>query len=202
MSATCRATAIASYHEDLPTYAPAWGAPESRFGYYRAFWTDGRSLRPADYFGPGCRVGQRVGNVAFEQGLAATAFTNSLLLGAGAGVSLVRPALAVRFTWTPASLAGYVNPDRVEASFQPSRWWQVTALAEAAYRPHGFGWSAGARATKQGLGPLLAAESGSGVLSLRGELSATVPAPWADTTTRGTLISLGIGTSLHGREPH
>jgi hypothetical protein len=199
MNAMCRAPALTSYHEDLPAYAPVWGPPESRFGYHRAFWTDGTALRPADYFGLGCRTGQRLGRIAFEQGLAVTAFTNGLSLGAGVGVLLVKPAIALRGSWTPASIVGQVDPNRLEFSFQTSHRLQVSAVAGSEYRPHGLGWSVGARATKQGIGPLATGEFGSGVLSLRAEASVTVPSPWADTTARGTFFTLGIGAAHHGR---
>ena len=199
MSATCRAPAVTSYHEDLPAYAPAWGAPESRFGYHRAFWTDGSALRPREYFDMGLRVGQRWGRFAFEEGMAATLFESSLWLGPGVGVSFVRPLVALRGSWVPVSVDGQINPNRLLFSFAASRWWQVSAVAGTSYRPRGLGWSAGARATKQGIGPLLTGEFGSGVLSLRAEASVTVPSPWADTTTKGMFFSLGIGAAHHGR---
>jgi hypothetical protein len=199
MNATCRAPEVTSYHEDLPAYTPAWGPPESRFGYHRAFWTDGSALRPREYFDTGLRVGQRWGRFAFEEGLAATLFESSLSFGAGLGVSLDRPLVALRGSWIPASVVGQINPNRLSFSFAASRWWQVSAVAGTSYRPRGLGWSAGARATKQGIGPLLTGELGSGVLSLRAEASVTVPSPWADTTTKGMFFSLGIGAAHHGR---
>jgi hypothetical protein len=199
MSATCRAPAVTSYHEDLPAYAPAWGPPESRFGYHRAFWTDGSALRPREYFDLGLRVGQPLGRFAFEEGLAATLFESAFWFGPGVGVSLVKPLVALRGSWVPASVDGHLDGNRLSFSFQASRWWQVSAVAGTSYRPRGLGWSAGARATKQGIGPLLTGELGSGVLSLRAEASVAVPSPWADTTTRGMFFSLGIGAAHHGR---
>ena len=198
MNATCRSPATISYHEDLPAYAPAWGPPESRFGYHRAFWTDGSVLRPREYANLGLRVGQQRGRFAYEEGLAATLFESSFMFGPSAGVSLVRPAVTLRGTWMPASVAGRVNENRLVFSFKTSLWWQVSALAGTSYRPHGFGWAAGARATKQGIGPLLVGEFGSGVLSLRAEASATWLAPWASETTKGTHLTLGIGSGHHG----
>lgn len=199
MSATCRAPTVTSYHEDLPAYAPVWGATESRFGYHRAFWTDGSALRPREYFNMGLRVGQRLGRFAFEEGMTATLFESSLWLGPSVGVSLARPLVALRGSWVPVSVDGQTNPNRLSFAFDASRWWQVSAVAGTSYRPHGLGWSAGARATKQGIGPFLTGEFGSGVLSLRAEASVTAPSPWADTTTRGTFFSLGIGAAHHGR---
>jgi hypothetical protein len=199
MSATCQAPAVTSYHEDLPAYAPAYGPPESRFGYHRAFWTNGSSLRPREYFDLGLRVGQRSGRFAFEEGLTATLFESWLMFGPGLGASLVKPLVALRASWMPASVAGRTDPNRLSFSFQTSRWWQVSVAAGTPYRPHGLGWSAGARATKQGIGPLLTGEFGSGALSLRTEASFTVPSPWADTTTKGMFFSIGIGAAHHGR---
>lgn len=90
LAATCRAPAVISYHEDLPAYVPEWGPPESRFGYHRVFWTDGSVVRPREYFDLGLRVGQRIGQVAFEEGLAATLFESSMDFGPGLALSLTK----------------------------------------------------------------------------------------------------------------
>jgi len=200
LAAMCRAPAVISYHEDLPAYVPEWGPPESRFGYHRVFWTDGSVLRPREYFDLGLRVGQRIGQVAFEEGLAATLFESSMDFGPGLALSLARPLVTLRGSWTPASLVGHTDPNRLSLSFQAARWWQVSALAGTPYRPHGLGWAAGVRATKQGIGPVVTGELGSGVLSLRAEATVAVPSPWADTNVKGTFFSLGIGASHHGRK--
>ena len=199
--ASCNAPAVTTFHEDLPAYSPSWGPPESRFGYHRVFWTDGTIFRPADYFNLGCRTGQRAGAVAFEQGLTASVFTNSLVAGAQIGVAFINPSIVLRSSWLPVSLAGHVSPDRMSFAFEPTKRWQVTMLGGTPYRQHGLGWAAGGRVSRQGFGPVLTGEFGSGVLSLRTELSATFRTPWADSTTKGQSITLGIGAAHHGRFP-
>jgi hypothetical protein len=201
IGATCNAPAVTTFHEDLPAYAPSWGPPESRFGYHRVFWTDGTIFRPADYFDLGCRTGQQAGAVAFEQGLTAVVFTNSLVAGPQVGVTLVHPSIALRGSWLPVRVAGQVRPDGLRFGFEPDKLWQVTMLGGTPYRAHGLGWAAGGRVSRQGFGPVLTGEFGSGVLSLRTELSATFRTPWADSTTKGQSITLGIGAAHHGRAP-
>jgi hypothetical protein len=190
---------VTTFHENLPAYSPNWGPPESRFGYHRVFWTDGTVFRPADYFDLGCRTGQRAGAVAFEQGLTASIFTSSLVAGAQVGVALAHPSIALRGSWLPVSLHGHANPDMVSLAFEPTKRWQVTMLGGTPYHQHGLGWAAGGRVSRQGFGPVLTGEFGSGVLSLRTELSATFRTPWADSTTKGQSITLGIGAAHHGR---
>jgi len=199
--ASCTAPAVTTFHEDLPAYAPNWGPPESRFGYHRVLWTDGTAWRPADYFDLGCRTGQQAGAVAFEQGLTATAFTSSLVAGAQVGVALLHPSIALRGTWLPLRMAGQVHPDGLRFGFEPSDLWQVTMLGGTPYHAHGLGWAAGGRVSRQGFGPVLTGEFGSGVLSLRTELSATFRTPWADSTTKGQSSTLGIGAAHHGKAP-
>jgi hypothetical protein len=201
MNSTCQSPAVNSYHEDLPAYAPAWGPPESRFGYHRVFWTDGSVVRPREYADVGLRIGQQTGRFACEEGLAATLFESWFMFGPSAGISLIDPAIVLRGSWTPVRVAGHTPGNQLELTFEKSYWWQVSVLAGTPYRAHGFGWSAGARATKQGIGPLLTGELGSGVLSLRAEASASWLAPWASDTTRGAFFTLGIGTAHHGRSP-
>ena len=199
--ATCSAPAVNTFHEDLPAYSPTWGPPESRFGYHRVFWTDRGAWRPAHYFDLGCRAGQQTADVGFEQGVMATVFTSSVVAGPQVGISLARPSLALRVTWLPFGLAGHVNPDSISLHFDPAERWQVTVLGGTRYRPDGLGWGAGGRVSKQEFGPVLTGEFGSGVLSLRAELSAAFKAPWGDSTVRGQSITLGIGAAHHGRTP-
>ena len=160
-------------------------------------WTVVMIIKAQEYFDLGLRVGQQLGPMAFEEGLAATLFESAFWFGPGVGLTLVRPAVSLRGSWMPASVAGLAG-NRLGFSFRTSRWWQVSAAAGTPYRPNGIGWSAGVRATKQGIGPLLTGELGSGVLSLRAEASVTWLAPWTTALDEGTYFSLGIGAAHHG----
>ena len=124
-----------------------------------------------------------------------------MVAGAQVGVSLINPAIVLRGSWLPVRIAGQTHPDGLAFSFEPSKLWQVTMLAGTPYRQHGLGWAAGGRMSRQEFGPVLTGEFGSGVLSLRTELSATFRTPWADSTTKGQSITLGIGAAHHGRAP-
>ena len=196
--AGCNAPAIRSYHEDLPAYIPDWGEPEARFGYHRAFWTDYQILRPADYFDVGFRVGQKLGPLRLEEGLASTILQGSASFGFQFGLGLDRPTLAVRGSWVPAEIHGDDGANAMRGSFAPSRWWQVTALTGSPHRSEGLGWSAGGRASRLGLGPVLTGEFSSGVLSLRAEVSVAFNAPWNATSDKGTFYNIGIGAAYHG----
>jgi hypothetical protein len=197
----CVAPPVTSYHEDLPAYAPDWGPPESRFGYHRAFWNDSTLWRPAIYFNLGLRDGQRVHRVAFEEGLIANVFDTGLGLGPEIGIGLSRPVVMVRGSWEPFTVGGSYSTNRLVAGFDAKRWWQVTALYGTDYRPHGLGWSAGARAAKLGVGPVVGAEFGSGMLSLRAELSASFKAPWDKSSSKGWFLTVGVGAAHHGHQP-
>ena len=195
----CTATPIL-LHEDLPAYSPVSGPPECRFGYHRVFRHHNSEWGPAAYFNLGARTGQRWRFLSFQEGLLCKMNTDAALVGAQAGIGLVSPVVSLSGTWMPFSVKG-VPPDRLETTFDLGTWWQMSLLAGTGYRPHGLGWSAGGRIGKHGIGPVLAGEFGSGVLSLRAELSASFRAPWASEDVRGQFFSLGIGTAHHGRQP-
>jgi hypothetical protein len=185
------------YHEDMPAYAPRWGPPETRFGYHRTFWNDDGFWRPDDYFNLGTRVGQRLGPLAFEQGILANMGETEAGLGIHAGIGLVSPALMLRGSWAPVHVWGLLEYTRLD--FVPDHWWQASLLYGSQRKRDGYGWAVGARASKLGIGPVLFGEYCSGVLSLRAEASASLASPWAGDRTVGQLYSIGIGAAHHGR---
>ena len=123
-----------------------------------------------------------------------------MLAGAEAAVALDRPAIALRGSWQPVYVEGQ-TATRYTAGFDPDLSWQVSLVGGSQYQPQGLGWAAGCRVGRQAFGPVLFGEFGSGVLSLRTEISAAFPAPWADSTTKGSYLSIGIGAAHHGRRP-
>jgi hypothetical protein len=152
-ASSCWAPSVTSYHEDLPAYVPDWGAPETRFGYHRAFWNDSTLWRPAHYFNLGLRDGQRLGPLVFEEWLVADVLDYSFAVGPEVGIGLHQPVVTLRGSWQPVTVSGNQSSNGLNVGFSSKRWWQVTALYGTDYRPHGLGWSAGARATTLGVGP-------------------------------------------------
>ncbi len=206
ISSTCLAPAITAYHEDLPAYVPKFGIPESRFGYHRVFWSDGFVVRPAEYFNLGLRTGEHFRSINFEQGFISTIFRSNARFGIGCGIGVKSPAITLRGIWQPFEIIGRTNiggtNNQLEFNFKADKWWQASLLGgTGSYQTHGIGWAAGGRISKLGIGPILMAEYGSGILSLRAEISATFVSPWATPGNTGQCYSIGIGAVHHGRTP-
>ena len=102
------------------------------------------------------------------------------------GVGLARPSLMLRAMWSPVEFL-----DR--PVFDVDRWWQATALVGSGPLARGFGWAAGVRTSRFGLGPVALAEYNMAGVTLRLEGSCTMKSPWAPEKTEGQVLTLGLG---------
>jgi hypothetical protein len=165
-----------AYHEGVAAPAPPPGTVEGAFGYHRMFWNVDNDWVQGEYFGFHARVGQRLGPLAFEEGLS---WQNNGLLGLRAGVGLRRPCITLRGMWAPLLLSPR------DIGFDPDNWWQFSLLGGSPRYDAFLGWAFGGRASKLGIGPVLVGEiQPLPSLALRAELSVTGRAPWADPDDR------------------
>lgn len=196
---SCSIPTTTAYHENLPAYIPRWGIPESRFDYNRTFWNNYSQWLTNEYFNLSLRSGERLRNLAFEQGFISTIFRDNVIFGFQAGIGLTKPAITLRGYWLPFEVYGY-HFDQVGFRFRANQWWQVSIIGgTSSYRIQGLGWALGGCVSKWGVGPILLAEFGSGVISLRSEFSVTFTAPWAPQSIYGQTYTIGIGAVHHGK---
>ncbi len=196
------ALAPVAYHEDLPAYSPELGFPEIRFGLHQKYWFRDSKWSKERYGNFGIRTGQRFSIFNFEQGLASYSFTNKIMLGLQAGIGLKNSLLRIRGTWFPLNIYSYpysyTEPVKVEFKVKDA-WWQINLLAGTNYRPKGFGWYLGGRASNYAIGPFLGVELGQDIVSFRSEASATFKSFWAPQSVKGQVYTIGFSAAYHGK---
>lgn len=196
------AIAPVAYHEDLPAYSPEWGFPEIRFGLHQKYWYRDSEWSSERYGNFGIRVGQRLNILNLEQGLVSYSFTNKIILGLHAGIGLKNSLLMIRGAWFPLNIYSYPYsyPEPVKVEFKvKDAWWQISLLTGTNYRPKGFGWYLGGRASNYAIGPFLGVELGQDIASFRTEASATFKSFWAHQRVKGQVFTIGFSATYHGK---
>ena len=162
------------FHDGLPAQVPGPGELAVRGQMNAMYWSEsgGDPGVVPGFVTLGARVGSDVGPVAVEGGAG--------LLGVSVpyfhlGVGSSRPAVTLR---------GLVFTDG---------WWQASLLGGPPRKPSGFNWSVGLGSSTLGFGPNVVMENRWGAFTFRGQGSLTWRAPWADTSVKGTVLSVGIG---------
>lgn len=161
------------FHDGLPAQASEPDHLAVRGQVALMYWSEnGAQSAVPGYLSFGARMGTELGAVAVEGGAGLMSVTLPYFhLGLGTS----RPAVMLR------------------GSLFTDGWWQASVLAGPPRRPQGLNWSAGLVSSVVGLGPGVTVENRWGDFTLRGQGSVTWRAPWADTTIKGQVISLGIG---------
>jgi hypothetical protein len=179
------------FQDGLPAYAPTGPLPEARGGFSGFYWVGsgtGSGARPLGYyFHGGLRMGQALGRFALEEGIDALPLGENTMVGAHLGVGLRKPSLILRGSYYPLFL-------NATPQFTLSQgWWQLSALVGSQPKRNGFMWSAGANASRLGIGPTGIAEYCIAGLKLRGQLSLGFRPPWVpDSAIVGQLVTLGV----------
>jgi hypothetical protein len=190
------AIAPVAFQEDLPAYSPEWDFPEIRFGMHQYYWHHDAKWSAERYANLGLRTGQRLNIFNFEQGVASYTFTNKLMLGLQAGMGMKNGLMMVRGGWFPLNI--YTSP--VKAEFNPKNpWWQISLLTGTKYRPKGFGWFLGGRASNYAIGPVLGVDLGQDIVSFRTEASVTFKSFWAPNRVKGQVYTIGFSGAYHGK---
>ena len=176
------------FQDGLPAYAPAGPLPEARGGFsYLAWICPGYGGATGFYFNGGLRAGQSIGRFALEEGIHVLPLGEMAMVGAHVGVGLREPSLILRGSMYPLQLGAYPSFNLEQG------WWQLSALVGSQPKRKGLTWSAGANASRIGIGPTGIAEYSLAGLKLRGQLSLGFPPPWVpDSAVAGQLVTLGV----------